>query len=233
MTAPTGNRVRACGATIFGMANEPTLRLNDQSVDGWVEYMQTQLKNLAGSLIGMPDDYTPNGVFDHETERYVIAFQRYNHIQADGVVGDETWNMLHGNVDTLDPHADGRQPHTYVEQTPRFEWENAAHYDVATDSYTYVAMNVGQTPVESIVATVRVVEGPAALRAEQAIGWTDNGQAAGPGQTMNFTNWLERQLTKDENVDIELRMPDENGGAVFAPTCVGLLQALARGESVE
>jgi hypothetical protein len=204
------------------MANEPTLRPGDQSVDGWVEYLQTQLKNLAGSLIGMPDDYVPNGSFDHQTEQFVIAYQRYNHIQADGIVGDETWNMLHGNTDTLDPHADGRQPHTYVEETPRFEWENDAHYDVATDSYTYKAMNVGQTPVESIVATVRATQGPVGLRADHAIGWTDSGQPAGPGQEMKFTIWLERQLTQHEEVDIELRLPDENGGATFTPTCVGL-----------
>jgi hypothetical protein len=215
------------------MANEPTLRLGDQSVDGWVEYLQTQLKNLAGSLIGMPDDYVANGSFDHQTEQYVIAYQRYNHIQADGVVGDETWNMLHGNTDTLDPHGDGRQPHTYVEQTPRFEWENDAHYDVATDSYTYKAMNVGQTPVESIVVTVRATQGPVGLRADHAIGWTDSGQPAGPGQEMKFTIWLERQLTQHEEVDIELRLPDENGGAAFAPTCVGLLQAMARGETTD
>jgi hypothetical protein len=215
------------------MANEPTLRPGDQSVDGWVEYMQTQLKLMGGSLIGMPDDYTPNGVFDDETERYVVAYQHYVHIQADGVVGDETWNMLHGNADTLDPHGDGRQPHTYVEETPRFEWENNAHYDVGTDSYTYWAMNVGQTPVASLVATVRALSGPAGLRADHAIGWTDSGQPAGPGEAMKFTIWLERQLTKDEDVEIELRLPDENGGASFAPTCVGYLQALARGESVD
>lgn len=212
------------------MANEPTLRPGDQSVDGWVEYLQTQLKNLGGSLIGMPDGYTPNGVFDEETERYVRAYQEYVHVQVDGIVGDETWNVLHGNVDTLDPHGDGRAPHTYVEQTPRLEWENDAHYDVNADSYTYVAMNVGQAPVSTVVATVRVVQGPVGLRADHCIGWTDDGQPAGPGQPMKFTMWLERQLTRDEDVEIELRLPDENGGATFQPTCVGYLQALARGE---
>ena len=114
-------------------------------MDGWVEYMQTQLKLLAGGLINMADSFQPNGAFDDETEGYVKAFQHYHHIQADGIVGDETWNMLHGNSDTVDPHGDGRAPHSYVEETPRLEWENDGHYDVGTDSYTYIAMNVGQS----------------------------------------------------------------------------------------
>ena len=215
------------------MANEPTLRPGDQSVDGWVEYMQTQLKLLGGSLINMPDSFQPNGVFDDETERYVLAFQHYHHIQADGIVGDETWNMLHGNTDTLDPHGDGRAPHSYVEETPRLEWENDGHYDVGSDSYTYVAMNVGQTALSDVVATARVTEGPVGLRADHCVGWTDSGEPAGPGQPMKFTFWLERPLTKDEEVEIELRLPDENGGATFNPGLSGLLQAMARGEPVD
>ena len=214
------------------MANEPTLRPGDQSIDGWVEYLQTQLKLLGGGIINIADTYQPNGVFDDETERYVLAFQHYHHIQADGIVGDETWNMLHGNADTLDPHGDGRQPHTYIEQTPRLEWENSGHYDVTTDSYTYVAMNVGQTPLASVDVTVQVVLGPVGLRATHCIGWTDSGQPAGPGEAMKFTFWLERQLTKDEEVYVELKLPDENGGAVFNPGLIGHLQAIARGESV-
>lgn len=215
------------------MANEPTLRRGDQSVDGWVEYLQTQLKLLGGSMIGMPDTYQPNGVFDEETEHYVRAFQRQRHVQDDGVVGDETWNVLHGNVDDRDPHADGRDPHTYVEQTPRLEWENDGHYDAAADSYTYIAMNVGQTEIASVVATVAVTGGSVGLLADHCVGWTDSGQPAGPGQPMKFTFWLERQLTKDEEVTVELRLPDENGGATFSPGLTGYLQAYARGEPVD
>lgn len=214
------------------MANEPTLRLGDQSVDGWVEYLQTQLKLLGGSMIGMPDDYQPNGVFDEETERYVRAFQHDRHVQVDGVVGDETWNVLHGNVDDRDPHADGRQPHTYVEQTPRLEWENDGHYDPGTDSYTYVAMNVGQVPLSSVVATVRVTNGRVGLRADHCIGWTDSGQEAGPATPMKFTFWLDRRLAHDEDCEVELQLPSENGGATFSPGLSGYLQALAHNEPV-
>ncbi len=116
---------------------------------------------------------------------------------------------------------------------PRLEWENDGHYDVSTDSYTYITMNVGQTPLSSVVATVRVTQGPVGLRADHCIGWTDNGQPAGPGEAMKFTFWLDRPLTKDEEVEIELRLPDENGGATFTPGLPGFLQALARGEPLD
>ena len=98
------------------------------------------------------------------------AFQHYHHIQADGIVGDETWNMLHGNSDTVDPHGDGRAPHSYVEETPRLEWENDGHYDVGTDSYTYIAMNVGQSEISGVVATATVDLGPVSLRADHCVG---------------------------------------------------------------
>jgi Putative peptidoglycan binding domain len=215
------------------MANEPTLRRDDQGVDGWVEYLQTQLKLLGGGIIDIPDSYQPNGVFDEATEHYVRAFQQYNHIMADGVVGDETWNMLHGNADDRDPHTDGRDPHTYVESTPRLEWENDGHYDLASDSYTYMAMNVGSTPIEGVVATVQVTLGTVGLRADHCIGWTDNEQPAEPGQPLKFTFWLERPLTRDEDVGVELALPDENGGARFEPILSGYLQAYARGENLD
>jgi hypothetical protein len=47
---------------------------------------------------------------------------------------------------------------------------------------------------------------------------------------MKFTFWLERPLTQDEDVEVELRLPDENGGATFTPGLSGYLQAAARGE---
>ena len=216
------------------MANEPTLRPGDQSVDGWVEYLQTQLKLLGSGEINIRDDYQPNGVFDDETEQYVRAFQHARHVYADGVVGDETWNVLHGNVDNLDPHGDGRDPHTYVEETPRLEWENDNHYDVSADSYTCIAMNVGQTEIgPGIDVTVAVTNGSVGLRGDHCIGWTDSGYPAQPGQPIKFTFWLERQLANGEDVDVELTLPSENGGTSFSPGLSGYLQALARGENVD
>ncbi len=214
------------------MANEPTLRRGDQSADGWVEYLQRQLQLLGGGVLNIREDWQPNGDFDEETERYVHAFQTYNHIMADGIVGDETWNMLHGQSDYLDPHTDGRQPHTYVEGTARLEWENDGHYDASTDSYTYIAMNVGQTPLEGVVATVAVVFGTVGLRGDHCIGWTDGGQPAGAGEPIKFTFWLDRRLALDEDIEVELQLPAENGGAKFVPGLGGYLQAIAHGEPV-
>ena len=56
------------------------------------------------------------------------------------------------------------------------------------------------------------------------------GRLPDPGEAMKFTFWLDRQLTQDEEVDVELQLPDENGGATFEPGLTGFLQALARGE---
>jgi hypothetical protein len=212
------------------MAGEPTLRPGDESVDGWVEYLQAQLLNLAAGIVGIRDGWRPNGAFDDETEGYVRAFQRYHGIMTDGVVGEETWNMLHGNIDNVDPATDGRQPHTYVEQAPRLEWENANDYDRDNDCYVFRAMNVGSTDVSDVTVQVQRISGPVDLRTSDAAGWTDDGRPAPPGGRMHFTVSLERQLQAGEDVEIELRLPDENGGATFLPACVGDLQALARGE---
>jgi hypothetical protein len=212
------------------MAGEPTLRPGDQSVDGWVEYLQTQLLNLAAGIAGIRDGWQPNGVFDDETERYVRAFQRYHSIMTDGIVGEETWNMLHGNIDNVDPATDGRHPHTYVEQTPRLEWENAVDYDRVNDCYVYTAMNVGSTDVSDVTVTVRRLSGPVDVQTAEVTGWTEDGGPAAPGRRMHFTVRLERPLQAGEDVEIELRLPDANGGTTFLPACVGDLQALARGE---
>jgi hypothetical protein len=91
-------------------------------------------------------------------------------------------------------------------------------------------MNVGQTELSGVVATVRVTQGSVGLLGDHCVGWTDSGDPAGPGQPMKFTFWLERPLTQDEDVEVELRLPDENGGATFTPGLSGYLQAAARGE---
>ncbi len=51
-------------------------------------------------------------------------------------------------------------------------------------------------------------------------------------RAQRFRFWLERPLTQDEEVDVEPRLPDENGGAVFEPGLTSYLQAIARGEPV-
>ena len=47
------------------MADEPTLRRGDQSADGWVEYLQTQLK--AKTDLHLPTLVEVTGKFDEVT----------------------------------------------------------------------------------------------------------------------------------------------------------------------
>jgi hypothetical protein len=203
------------------MAGEPTLRLGDQSVDGWVEYLQEQLVNHHAWIAGLPDlSWAPTGVFDDETEHYVRVFQRGAGIHVDGIVGDETWNMLHGMADNVDPQTDGRQPHTYVEQSPRLEWENDAVHDDARTTWRYAAINVGSTPVSGVVATVEAF-GDVGVTSSTATGYTLDGEPAAPGERLYFEVTLERALTSGELVSLSVTLPSENGGASFQPGISG------------
>lgn len=198
------------------MAGEPTLRLGDQSVDGWVEYLQAQLVNHGNWVDGMPDDtWVPTGVFDEQTERYVRAFQRGVGIQVDGVVGDETWNMLHGMSDTVDPATDGRQPHSYVEQSPRLEWEND-HVKVDDRTYRYAVVNVGSSPVASVEVSAEPW-GEVGIESRTLVGHTYDGEPAPPGGRMYFDVVFERPLREGELVTVDMTLPADNGGARLSP----------------
>jgi peptidoglycan hydrolase-like protein with peptidoglycan-binding domain len=62
--------------------------LRNGSTGDNVKYMQIKLNDLDyyfGSI---------NGVFDDETKYAVVAFQKKNSLDADGVVGKQTWNRL-------------------------------------------------------------------------------------------------------------------------------------------
>ncbi len=196
------------------MAGEPTLRRGDQSVDGWVEYLQEQLINYHNWMPELPDEsWVPTGVFDDQTEHYVRVFQRGVGVQVDGVVGDETWNVLHGYADTVDPQTDGREPHTYVEQSPRLEWENDS---VRVDDVTqrYAAINVGSAPIPPVVAGV-TSSGEAAVTSSTSQGYSLDGEPVPPGERMYFEVSLERELVGEEMVVVDLTLPTENGGAHF------------------
>ncbi len=73
------------------MTTSPTLRHHDESVDGWVEYLQTMLQVNRYSMA----DATP-GVFDDFTLDMVKRFQEDHGLKADGIVGDATWAVLRG-----------------------------------------------------------------------------------------------------------------------------------------
>jgi len=70
------------------MSDEPMLLLGDESE--WVTYLQ-QLLEQAGYSPGAID-----GVFGSATEEAVRAYQEAAGLQADGVVGEQTWAVLTG-----------------------------------------------------------------------------------------------------------------------------------------
>jgi hypothetical protein len=96
-------------------AGEPTLRLRDQSVDGWVEYLQ-QLLNAWGA-----GNLTVDGDFGNATLTAVTTFQTRQRLLVDGVVGNQTWAELRGET-PQPPSTDGLEPHTFVEQGPEARW---------------------------------------------------------------------------------------------------------------
>ncbi|HEX6354048.1 peptidoglycan-binding domain-containing protein [Actinophytocola sp.] len=122
--------------------DEPTLRHGDESVDGWVEYLQ-ELLNLWGHPV------TENGVFDDETLRAVWAFQDRRDAMVDGIVGNQTWALLR-QEDPRPPSTDGREPHTYVEQGPEARWiteDEPARFHQDTRVLALSAYNVGNVPI--------------------------------------------------------------------------------------
>lgn len=97
------------------MSECPTLRRDDTSADGWVEYLQ-QLLTVPALALGhsqWPD--TPTGVFDELTETVVRGYQEHCHLLVDGVVGDQTWAALRRD-DPMAPATDGREPHSFTDQ---------------------------------------------------------------------------------------------------------------------
>jgi peptidoglycan hydrolase-like protein with peptidoglycan-binding domain len=123
-------------------ADEPTLRHGDESVDGWVEYLQQLLV-----LWGHPAPQ--HGSFDDETYRQVRAFQERHHAMVDGIVGNQTWALLR-QEDPRPPSTDGREPHTFVEQGPEARWgfeDETAQYDPAQDLLILGAYNVGSVAI--------------------------------------------------------------------------------------
>ena len=165
----------------------------------------------------MPDEsWVATGTFDSTTEHYVRVFQRVAGIQVDGVVGDETWNMLHGHGDNVDPQTDGRDPHTYVEESPRLEWENDVVIDDSKRVHRYSAINVGSTPVSGVVVSVEPW-GPVGVASSTSEGYTLDGAPVEPAHRMYFEVTLDRALEGEEMGGLRLSLPAANGGAVFEP----------------
>jgi len=121
------------------MADEPTLYHGNESIDGWVEYLQNLL--LVKTQLG--NNHYANGVFDDFTLAAVKEFQGNKGLKVDGIVGDQTWAVLRGEPFKPAPGDDGRAPGTYVEQGIEMRFTNEIQYRQDEDQVRFWAASVG------------------------------------------------------------------------------------------
>src|SRR5262245_14418591 len=123
---------------------EPTLRLGDQSVDGWVEYLQQLLLGWGfGPLV-------IDGDFGNATHTAVIRFQSSRPegrtLLVDGIVGNQTWAAL--QEEPPEPvGTDGLAPHTFVETGAEARWLTETQIFAQDDQLIGRAVNVGSVPI--------------------------------------------------------------------------------------
>jgi peptidoglycan hydrolase-like protein with peptidoglycan-binding domain len=207
-------------------ADEPTLRFGDESVDGWVEYLQRLL-----TVKGHPVDQ--NGSFDNDTLIAVRAFQDQmnrlpntpstGRVFVDGVVGNQTWALLR-EEDAVAPSTDGRAPHSFVEQGREARWltEDSAFVFLADDDRLVIqGVSTGDTPLESGVFNARfliVLPNAETVVRDRPI-FTANGQPAPPGGLIfaEFDGAAERSRNVPDPLEtrsfsFQAFMPAELGG---------------------
>lgn len=133
---------------------QPTFRLHDKSVDGWIEYAQLLLNfHLGTSLV-------EDGVFGKGTHAAILRFQKEKKLQVDGTLGNQTWAALREGAPEK-PSTDGRTPHTFVEQGAEARWttesEKFNFHFAESDELSLLVSSVGDTSIDpSTQATVRV-----------------------------------------------------------------------------
>jgi peptidoglycan hydrolase-like protein with peptidoglycan-binding domain len=185
--------------------SQPTLRQGDQSMDGWVEYLQELLNHWRRSdglgLIAVDGDFGPG------TYNAVIAFQRDRGLQVDGTVGNQTWAALREEPPQA-PSTDGRTPHTFVEVGLEARWftESEGFVVWSMQQLSARAWNTGSDPIPpgTVTATVR-------LNGTHVIA-VPNGNGAVPGESFEFDlSELLPLLVPGENL-LEAYLPQELGG---------------------
>jgi hypothetical protein len=196
--------------------DEPTLRRGDESVDGWVEYLQQLLNDRGLGPVAVDGD------FGAGTHQAVIAFQTNFRDQAggkllvDGVVGHQTWAALR-EEDPRPPSTDGREPHSHVEAWPEARWfteDSAVHYRPEDDLLFLVAVNTGDQELlpGQFEATARLTFPSGETSVFTVPLFTDNGSTVPPGQTFFFGGHDLRQQVEPGTYEIEAYMPAELGG---------------------
>jgi hypothetical protein len=122
------------------MAGEPTLYHGNQSVDGWVEYLQQMLMHHHTNL---GNTHFTEGLFDDHTLAAVKEFQERKRLEQDGIVGDQTWAALRGEPVAKSPGDDGLAPGTYVERGIELRFTNEIQYRQDDDDIRCWAASVG------------------------------------------------------------------------------------------
>jgi peptidoglycan hydrolase-like protein with peptidoglycan-binding domain len=120
---------------------QPTLRLTDESADGWVEYLKERLNRRLNPSPNLP----LSGTFDQATHNAVITYQTQEELLVDGVVGNQTWASLRLD-DPEAPSTDGRTPHEFVEGGLEARWfseGDVAVYTTSTDTMELAVVSVG------------------------------------------------------------------------------------------
>jgi Putative peptidoglycan binding domain len=141
------------------MANEPTLRRGDESADGWVEYLQTQLK--AKSDLHLASLLEVTGAFDEVTHWTVVEFQVFEGLESkNGVVGNETWAALLGDPEYVPPGHDGTGGGS-VDRGLHLRFQSEPSYENEEDRLTYTVFSVGtKEPAEGEVTLLLHLRDP-------------------------------------------------------------------------
>jgi hypothetical protein len=86
-----------------------------------------------------------DGDFGAGTHKAVIAYQKQEGLQVDGIVGNQTWASLR-LADAEGPSTDGRKPHSFVEKGVKARWLSEgglAIYTTGSDSMELAVVSVG------------------------------------------------------------------------------------------
>jgi hypothetical protein len=195
------------------MSENPTLRAGDETVDGWVEYLQEVL-NFNLVFLGSSTAVDKNGRFDDATERAVREYQELQHLTVDGVVGDQTWASLRGET----PQAvggDGRAHHTYVEDNPHAtifrerSFGYTQHREPQADGLVLYCANTGSTTFEARAYTANcTLSGPSSVDCDLVL--VPDGQSTPPGDTFWFES--EDLVLEPGEYSYTVTLPNDLGG---------------------